>query len=261
MWKGHKDVRCGHCLIAWPKVGRPVELGGLGITNPQQLSWALNLRWLWLQKTEPDKVWNFFPVHAPKQVKAFFSVAIVSEVGNGKNTCFWSDRWLHGQRLDQLLPHLFAAIAPRARKRSVFDALDDARWISDIKGALTLEFLAEYLELWDFLSNFSLQAEVEDVHVWQFSTTGQYTNKSAYEALFIGATSFGPWKQIWKSWALGKCKFFLWTAALNRIWTADRLARKGLPHPAACPLCDQAEESADHLLVACVFFPDKYGSW
>jgi len=153
-----------------------------------------------------------------------------------KTLVFWSDRWLHGQRLDQLLPHLFAAIAPRARKRSVFDALDDARWISDIKGALTLEVLAEYLELWDFPSNFSLQAEVDDVHVWQFSTTGQYTNKSAYEPLFIEATSFGPWKQIWKSWAPGKCKFFLWTAALNRIWTADRLARKGLPHPAACPL-------------------------
>lgn len=66
--------------------------------------------------------------------------------------------------------------------------------------------------------------------MWQFSATGQYTNQSAYEALFIGATSFGPWKQIWKSWAPGKCKFFLWTAALDRIWTADRFARKGLPH-------------------------------
>jgi hypothetical protein len=74
----------------------------------------------------------------------------------------------------------------------VFDALTDARWITDIRGALTLEVLAEYLELWEFLSNFSLQAEVEDVHVWQFSATGQYTNKSAYEALSIGATGFGP---------------------------------------------------------------------
>jgi len=51
----------------------------------------------------------------------------------------------------------------------------------------------------------------------------------------------------------GKCKFFLWTAALNRCWTADRLARKGLPHPAACPLCDQVAETIDHLLVECVF--------
>ena len=194
LWKGRKDVRGGHCLIAWPKVTRSIELGGLGISNLQQLSWALNLRWLWLQKTEPNKVWNFFPIQAPKQVRAFFSVAIVSEVGNGKNTCFWSDRWLHGQRLDQLVPHLFAAIAPRARKRSVFDALTDARWITDIKGALTLEVLAEYLELWEVLSNFSLQTKVEDVHVWQFSATGQYTTKSAYEALSIGATGFGPWK-------------------------------------------------------------------
>jgi len=84
LWKGRKDVRGGHCLIAWPKVTRSIKLGGLSISNLQQLSWAFNLRWLWLQKTEPDKIWNFFPVHAPKQVRAFFSVAIVSEVGNGK---------------------------------------------------------------------------------------------------------------------------------------------------------------------------------
>jgi hypothetical protein len=49
------------------------------------------------------------------------------------------------------------------------------------------------------------------------------------------------------------CKFFMWTAALNRCWTADRLARKGLPHPAVCSLCDQVEETADQLLVTCVF--------
>jgi hypothetical protein len=69
----------------------------------------------------------------------------------------------------------------------------------------------------------------------------------------VGASGFGPWERIWKSWAPGKCKFFLWTAALNLCWTADRLARKGLPHPAACPFCDQVEETVDHLLVACVF--------
>ena len=63
------------------------------------------------------------------------------EVGKGKNTCFWSDRWLHAQRLDQMLPHLFAALAPRAWKRSIFDAITGARWITDIKGALTLDVL------------------------------------------------------------------------------------------------------------------------
>jgi len=31
--KGRKDARGGHYLIAWPKVTRPPELGGLGISD------------------------------------------------------------------------------------------------------------------------------------------------------------------------------------------------------------------------------------
>ena len=81
LWKSRKEVRGGHCLIAWPKVARPIELGGLGISSLQHLSWALNLRWLWLQKTEPDKVWNFFPVHAPKQVWAFSQWQLFLKLG------------------------------------------------------------------------------------------------------------------------------------------------------------------------------------
>ena len=61
------------------------------------------------------------------------------------------------------------------------------------------------------------------------------------------------WERIWKSWAPGKCKFFLWLVAHDKCWTTDRLARRGLPHPAQCPLCDQEEETVNHLLVSCVF--------
>jgi len=141
---------------------------------------------------------------------------------------------------------LFSAIAVRARKRMVYDAISGRRWISDIKGALNMQVLIEYLHLWD-LSNIELQAGVDDTHIWRFSTTGVYSTKSAYEALFIGATQFGSWERIWKSWAPGKCKFFMWTVAHNRCWTADRLAKRGLNHPPKCPLCDQVGESIDHL--------------
>jgi len=135
----------------------------------------------------------------------------------------------------------------------VFDSLNNRAWVSDIRGALTVQILIEYIYLWEMLSNVELQPDVEDTHIWQFSNTGQYTSKSAYEALFIGAIQFGPWERIWRSWAPSKCKFFLWVAAHKRCWTGDRLARKGLQHPAACPLCDQAQETIDHLLVSCVF--------
>jgi len=253
LWKGRKDARGGHCLLAWPKVTRPIYLGGLGISDLQNMGYALQLRWLWLQKTDPEKAWAIIPIKASSKVQSFFEVAVEIVVGNGKNTRFWTDCWLLGQSLKQALPHLFSAIAVRARKRTVYDALNDGKWISDIKGALSVPVLVEYLHLWDILSNVVLQPEVEDAHIWKFTTSGKYSSKSAYEALFIGATQFSPWEIIWKSWAPGKCKFFMWTVAHKRCWTADRLARHGLDHPPKCPLCDQEGETIDHLLVSCVF--------
>jgi hypothetical protein len=32
-------------------------------------------------------------------IQAFFSMAIASEIGNGKNTLFWTDKWIHGQSI------------------------------------------------------------------------------------------------------------------------------------------------------------------
>jgi hypothetical protein len=61
-----------------------------------------------------------------------------------------------------------------------------------------------------------------------------------------------PWRRIWKSWAPLRCKFFLWLAIKQRIWTADRLAKRDFPHQDACPLCDQEQETAQHLL-SCAF--------
>jgi hypothetical protein len=40
---------------------------------------------------------------------------------------------------------------------------------------------------------------------------------------------------------------------LNRCWTADRLARRGLEHPERCPWCDHEEENMQHLLISCAF--------
>uniref|UniRef100_A0A453I916 Reverse transcriptase zinc-binding domain-containing protein n=1 Tax=Aegilops tauschii subsp. strangulata TaxID=200361 RepID=A0A453I916_AEGTS len=50
-----------------------------------------------------------------------------------------------------------------------------------------------------------------------------------------------------------RVRFFHWLANLDRCWTADRLARRNLPHPQRCPLCDQAPETIHHLLLECPF--------
>ena len=69
----------------------------------------------------------------------------------------------------------------------------------------------------------------------------------------MGSITFEPWKRLWKSWAPGKCKTFVWLAIRNRCWTADRLEKRGLQHPERCVLCDQEEETIQHILTSCVF--------
>jgi hypothetical protein len=50
-----------------------------------------------------------------------------------------------------------------------------------------------------------------------------------------------------------QCKFFLWLAIREKCWTADNLQSRGLPHPIACPLCDQVQETSQHILTSYVF--------
>jgi hypothetical protein len=44
LWKGRKEANGGHCLLAWPEVTRPKELGGLGLYGIRRLSLALRAR-------------------------------------------------------------------------------------------------------------------------------------------------------------------------------------------------------------------------
>jgi hypothetical protein len=61
---------------------------------------------------------------------------------------------------------LFGVVSIRARKKTVYDALTDRCWVSDIREALTVVVLEEFLALWDLLSEVMLQPEVEDLHIW-----------------------------------------------------------------------------------------------
>jgi hypothetical protein len=149
---------------------------------------------------------------------------------------------------------LFAAIPQRRwEQRTIQSALLNQAWIADIQGSLSVDIITDYIQLWDLLDEVQLQQEVGDTHKWRFDTSGQHSAKSAYGNLFLGATLFQPYERIWKTWAPPKCKLFIWLAAHKRCWTLNRLARRGLPHPEHCPLCDQEDETLDHLLVSCVF--------
>jgi hypothetical protein len=103
LWRGRKEAKGGHCLLAWGKVCHPLQLGGLGISSLSELCWALRMRWLWLLKTDPSRPWIGLPIQVPKKARAFFEEVVFTEVGDGTNTKFWKDKWLQGKKMQILL--------------------------------------------------------------------------------------------------------------------------------------------------------------
>jgi hypothetical protein len=185
-------------LLAWPKVSRPKERGGLRILDLYRFGWALRVRWLWLGKTEPERPWSALLVPVHGCARALFSTAVQSIVGNGASTKFWTDRWLNGCSIELLAPHLFACVPKRrARKRTVQEALTNNKWLEDIRGHRSVTVLSEFLDIWDLVQDVILQPEVRDFHKWHFEASGEFSTKSAYEAFFHGSTYFAPSKLIW----------------------------------------------------------------
>ncbi|WVZ51606.1 hypothetical protein U9M48_002735, partial [Paspalum notatum var. saurae] len=162
--------------------------------------------------------------------------------------------WLDGKTIAELAPSLFKAVPKRITKcRTVAQALHNRSWVSDIRGALSVHVLTEYLLVWELVDHLALQPDIPNQHRWKLAQSGCYSSRLAYAAFFEGTVKFGPWKRIWRTWALMRCKFFIWLGRNNRCWTADRLTKRGLPHMETYPLCDQAEETIDHILITCVF--------
>ena len=139
-----------------------------------------------------------------------------------------------------MAPHVFSLVPKRpVKRRTVADALCSSSWIGDLRGVVSWEVIADFILLVDVVADVDLQSGVPGKHYWRFSSNGIYSAKSAYEIMFCGSTSMAGFERVWSTWAPPKCQFFLWLVLHNKCWTADRLAKRGLPHPSSCPLCDQ----------------------
>lgn len=96
-----------------------------------------------------------------------------------------------------------------------------------------------------------LDQQARDTISWNLAGSGRYSTSSAYKAQLEGSNSCCFKKTIWKVWARGKNKMFLWLLHLNRLWCNDRLQRRGWPNGYFCPLCMRNLESSVHLIWDC----------
>lgn len=207
-----------------------------------------------MQCSDDSRPWKEFNLNVPAEALAIYNAAVKTTVGDARVATFWEDRWIHGWRAKEVAPRIYDRIPARTRaSRTVQDGLANGAWARDIGPDIGLGLLQEFFTLWNAVAQIEVDPSKRDLIRWAWEKDGVYSARSAYAAKFWGREVEPAAEFTWKSKAPLQCRFFTWLALQNRCWTSDRLARRGLPHQDACPLCDQHEESINHLLLECMF--------
>jgi hypothetical protein len=182
-----------------------------------------------------------------------FYAATTITLGNGEKTPFWHAPWLDGNTQKDIAPLLFNLC--KRKNWRISQALHEEAWIRKLANdaTISLEHLSQFVQLWALINNVHLQEEIEDDITWKLTASGQYSTASAYKMQFHGLIESTMFKMVWKAWAPPKVKNHAWIALQNRLWTADRLRKRGWENCGPCPLCKQTEETNDHLFVHCRF--------
>lgn len=207
-------------------VTTPEDRGGLGIHDLSTFARALRLRWLWLNWTDPNRPWAGTGTPCDDKDRCLFTAATVVTIGDGATAFFWACSWLSGRPLKQAFPAIFAH--SRRKNRCVRDALEDGRWIQDLNHGDFNSILPQIVQLAREIRRAgitTLEGRPDTIR-WTLSNSGQYTTKTTYNAQFDNGSTCPFRALIWKIWAPGKIKMFLWLLHHDRLWCNDRLQKE-----------------------------------
>jgi hypothetical protein len=147
LWKGEENANGGHCLVNWPMVARPKDIGGLGIPDLDKFGRALRLRWLWQDWTDDSKPWVGSELPCNEANRLLFKASTTISIGDGAKARFWHDNWLDGEAPKNFAPHLFELV--RGKNKSVQQELRNNSWIHTLRSRITTaEHLEEFVSLW-----------------------------------------------------------------------------------------------------------------
>jgi hypothetical protein len=201
LWAACDKVTGGKCKVNWELVCKPTEYGGLGILNLSKFASALRLRWLWNEWNDNPKPWVGLGTPCSTLDKDLFAAATTVNVGDGKRASFWEDSWLEGVRPRDVAPLIFGL--SKKRKCTVSKALENDFWVSqiNIQDGLHVDHIAQFNRLWEKVNLVTLHENSPDTIVWNLSSNGSYSSKSAYLMQFRGLIFSRLPALIWRPWA------------------------------------------------------------
>ncbi|PKI38961.1 hypothetical protein CRG98_040644 [Punica granatum] len=168
---------------------------------------------------------------------------IIFTQGDGKNVQFWFDNWnvgcpLIGWTGGQKFGMPLYATAAEVETRSL-----GIQWQYRTVNRQAIH---------EIISAVNLVPGKEDVVVWLADNKRQFTVASAWNALRKEARV--RWHAlVWKTPIIPRHSFISWLALDNKLATLDRVVAWNVAAGSIFPLCNEDNESRDHLFFACKF--------
>ncbi|XP_022032257.1 uncharacterized protein LOC110933335 [Helianthus annuus] len=255
----------------------------LGISRLKEVNEALLVRWGWRYRAESQNLWcklveachckknqmSFLPfnnnisgcwkniVNLISKVKINgrgLNYIIKGKVGNGVDIRFWIDIWVGDLLFWERWPKLFGLelfklcrVAERldiTRGNGVFKWQWSRQPVSD-------QELKEWKECCEVLSMVRLSVG-KDAWIWSGDSQKGFSVKDVKSALLKDRGNCHPPDFSWCKWVLIKCNIMNWRGNLDRLPSRVNLRKRNVVLSSSmCPLCDETEESVEHLFTAC----------
>ncbi|KAJ9560797.1 LOW QUALITY PROTEIN: hypothetical protein OSB04_005957 [Centaurea solstitialis] len=266
LWTQGEPIN-GRCRLAWDKVCRPTDCGGLGfkrlsvwnralvaknlwdILSSRPTMWVnwinrvcFNSMQFWIVKPHSSWSWVFRKM---LELRTHIRPYIHKEIRDGHTTHAWEDSWLQCGALAPLVSYRQIHRQGFIVDMSVLDVIDTwpNDWVMRYQPLATVPLPP-------------IRDNVPDLCRWRSRSNGlvDFTVKDAYVSLDDAHQPIAWTKRVWFPGHILKHSFCLWLACSLRLPTHDRmLAWKHEPPDWKCALCGTCMDSHDHLFFQCVY--------
>lgn len=278
-WWSSKTSKKKIPWVAWKKMCRPKDQGGLGFRDISHFNQALLGKQAWRVWSNPSSLLHqilkhrYFknhsflngcpgrrPSYAWRSIlhgRDLMQKGLINRIGDGQDTRMWIDNWIM-----DVIPRI-----PRYRLDANINlSMKVSELINPQTGLWKLETIRRLVMEEDVqhILNVKTRHQRNDSTIWSFSNNGMYSSKSGYKLIdtLQGVNSnhlqgLPPietrlWSRIWKLKTSPKIRHFLWKALSGALAVKERIQARGIMVDSTCNACDlMTTESICHVLFHC----------
>ena len=174
-------------------------------------------------------------------------------LGNGRRIRFWKDVWCGEEVLCSLFPSMFSlAVQKDAMVSDMWNHFrEEGGWAPTFLRPLNDWEMEEVGSFLSFIHMKKIRLEIEDNLLVKGSRLGNFLVRTMYNGLDSSVDIDFPVCPVWNAVIPSKISFFTWEASRGKVMTLEQLKRHGRYLVNKCCLCEEDEETIDHLLIHC----------